>query len=125
MATAASWKICDCFGRYPCMDGICREKRWMDFVILCTWYKKCINHAILRPMMVDSLHYFSPICGPLLGLEPVPCHAAFVLLDCAFAVFLRVVALGEEHAVVSGCLFVFADTTWLDFGSCFTSGLEF
>src|SRR3954451_4632306 len=75
-----------------------------------------------------------------LYLEPVACHTTLVLLDCALAIFLRIVALREQHAIVSTCFLVFANTarlvcvsagirvgdlasvvTHLDFGRCFTS----
>ena|ERR1700722_2693003 len=75
-----------------------------------------------------------------LYLEPVACHTTLVLLYCTLAVFLRIVTLREQHAVVSACFLVFADTarlvcasagirvgdlagvvTDLDFGRCFSS----
>lgn len=48
-----------------------------------------------------------------LCLEPVARHAALVLLDRTLAVLLRIVALREQHAVVTGSFLVFADTAGL------------
>ena len=57
-----------------------------------------------------------------LYLEPVACHTTLVLLYCALAVFLRIVALREQHAVVSACFLVFADTARLSMCVSWESG---
>ena len=60
-----------------------------------------------------------PYCTPSLDLaapldsEAVPLHAQLVLLDHALAVLLRVVALGEQHALVAPGLLVLAHAAGL------------
>jgi hypothetical protein len=48
-------------------------------------------------------------------LKAVACHTTLVFVDRALAVFLRVVALAEEHAFVTGGFFVFADAAGFGF----------
>lgn len=48
-----------------------------------------------------------------LDLEAKSSHARLVLLNCGFALLLGVVRLGEEHTVVAGGLFGFADAARL------------
>jgi hypothetical protein len=45
--------------------------------------------------------------------KAVALHACFVLLDHALAVGLGIGGVGEEHAFVTGSLFILADTAWL------------
>jgi hypothetical protein len=45
--------------------------------------------------------------------EAVALHACLVLLDHVLAVGLGIGGVGEEHALVAGSLFIFADTAWL------------
>jgi hypothetical protein len=49
-----------------------------------------------------------------LDLESISGHTGLVLLYQGLAVCLRgIIGFGEEHAVVAGGLFFFADTAWL------------
>jgi hypothetical protein len=52
--------------------------------------------------------------GALCEVEAVALHTTAILGHDVFAVFLRVVALREEHAFVSLSLLVFADAAGLD-----------
>jgi hypothetical protein len=49
-----------------------------------------------------------------LDLEAKSSHARLVLLDRGLALLLRVVGLGEEHAVVASGLLGFADAAGLE-----------
>lgn len=51
--------------------------------------------------------------GSLWQAEAVALHACFVLLDHVLAVGLGIGGVGEEHAFVTGSLFILADTAWL------------
>ena len=48
-----------------------------------------------------------------LNVEAVALHATPILLDHALAVPLRIVAIREEHTLVSGGFFVLANAAWL------------
>lgn len=50
---------------------------------------------------------------PRLDLEPKASHAGLVLFDRRLALLGGIVGLGEQHAVVPGGLFVFADAAGL------------
>ena len=49
--------------------------------------------------------------------KPKPPHTAPVLIHHALAILLRIIAIGEQHAFVSGRFLVFADTARLAFSS--------
>ena len=49
----------------------------------------------------------------LLHIEPKALHATPVLLDHALALGLRIIAVGKQHALISGGLFVLAHTAGL------------
>lgn len=51
--------------------------------------------------------------GTILYVETKSSHAGLVLGDQVLALLLRVVALGEEHALVTRGLFVLANAAWL------------
>lgn len=48
-----------------------------------------------------------------LNLKPVSRHTSLILVDRRLAFLGGIVGLGEQHAVVSGLLFGFADAAWL------------
>jgi hypothetical protein len=48
-----------------------------------------------------------------LNRKPIALHTTLILIHQASAVLLRFVATGEEHAIVSCLLFVFADAAGL------------
>jgi hypothetical protein len=121
------------------LGSICRQE--MDGVLYTVdGFSRCYHSCRLCPMCQLQAMPLSVLSRFLLYLEPVACHTTLVLLYCALAVFLRIVALREQHAVVSACFLVFADTarlvcasarirvgdlagvmTDLDFGRCFAS----
>jgi hypothetical protein len=48
-----------------------------------------------------------------LDLETIAGHAGLILLNQGFAFLRRIIGFGEEHAIVSRCLFGFAYAAWL------------
>lgn len=67
-------------------------------------------HVLLDPRQYDT----STSIPLMLYLEAIARHATSIFVHHTAALLLRIRAVGEQHALVTGCLFVFADTARLE-----------
>ena len=85
---------------------------YMDIYVYQFMQDDATQHMQLRPNAPVSTTPSLSFCFPSY-FEPIARHTTLVLLNRALTVFLRVVTLREQHAVVSAGFLVFADTAWL------------
>jgi hypothetical protein len=51
---------------------------------------------------------------PLWKIKPIALHATSIFGDEILTFLLRIVGVGEEHALIASCFFIFTDAAWLN-----------
>ena len=78
-----------------------------------------VAHTNAVAMVSEYAHYWKAFRPPQPAVsrdvETIAFHATPVLPDKILAILLRVRGVGEEHALVTGRLLIFADAAWLLF----------